>query len=250
MGCSRLVEGQSESSVTMRVEAEVEVEKEFCNRTEDENSDYERSFVRVETPPLKIEEGSMSEEWKHEELYRRVEHDFHWTCKFLRSMYDDAGPTCPATVRTPLWNPVLVQLGDVGYIHPETRTFTILFNAFKPFRTPHSSQISIPSIFGFGDPVIKHSKIPTQKAKRLLGLRTFTYKVDLEEGKPLAHCFCENPDWFYLEELKPVKAYFKSSVDMIVKLHGGEHGVMKEDVILGKSFLSPLLRVVSNYNLL
>lgn len=134
------------------------------------------------------------------------------------------------TVRTALWNPVVVNVGDVGYLHPNTRTFTTLFNAFKPFHVPFESQISIPSILGFGDPILKHSKIATQKSRKLF--RTFTYKLEMEEGKPLAHCFCESPDWHYLEETKPPEAWFKASADSIIKIHGEKHGIAKEDLFL------------------
>lgn len=126
-----------------------------------------------------------------------------------------------------------MRVGDVGYMHPDTGTFTTLFNAFTPFHAPSdNSNISIPSILGFGDPVLKHSKIQTVKSRKLF--RTFTYKVEVEEGQPMAHCFCESPDWYYVEEVKPPKAWFKASVDSVVKIHGEGHGVGKEDLILGE----------------
>ena len=54
----------------------------------------------------------------------------------------------------------------------------------------------------------------------------------MQEGKPLAHCFCESPDWHYLEETKPPEAWFKASAESIIKIHGEAHGIVKEDLFL------------------
>jgi hypothetical protein len=135
-------------------------------------------------------------------------------------------------VRIPLWNPVLVQVGDVGYIDPTSNTFVTLFNAFEPIYAMSPSGVSIPSIMGFGDTTKKQLKIPTQKSKKLF--RTFTYKFEVHAGRPAAHCFCETPDWHYLEDIHSPQTWFKASVDSILKLHGKKHNIVKQDLLLGK----------------
>ncbi|KAF6749742.1 TKL/TKL-ccin protein kinase [Ephemerocybe angulata] len=177
--------------------------------------DLEPSFVRIdfdESSPEEISSLVQELNLQHEKIYRRVEHEFHWT------------------LRIPLWNPVAVQVADVGYMHPTTREFVTLFNAFRPFHDPSDSSISIPSIQGFGDPVLKHTKISTQKSRKLF--RTFTYKLYLQEGRPMAHCFCESPDWDYLQETKPPLAWLKASADTIVRIHANKHGITRGDLLL------------------
>jgi hypothetical protein len=61
-----------------------------------------------------------------------------------------------------------------------------------------------------------------------------SYKVELEQGQPTAHCFCESPEWDYLEEVKPPQAWFRSSVDAIVRMHEGSHAITREDLVLGE----------------
>ncbi|EAU87796.2 TKL/TKL-ccin protein kinase [Coprinopsis cinerea okayama7 len=174
-------------------------------------------FVKVNYDDFKSPQSLMiptttEGEIRDEDLYRLVRHDFHWS------------------LRVPLWNPVLVEVGDVGYMHPRTQTFVTLFNAFEPCYTPTNTAISIPSIMGFGDPLRRHMRIQTQKSKKFF--RTFSYKVDVEAGRPMAHCFCEFPDWYYMENTRSPQAWFKASIDEIMELHGEKHNIAKEDVLL------------------
>ena len=50
----------------------------------------------------------------------------------------------------PLWNPVYVQLGDVGYLSKPSGTFITLFNAFKPHKTSGGLTGGLPSLAGYG----------------------------------------------------------------------------------------------------
>lgn len=56
---------------------------------------------------------------------------------------------CPVTL--PLWNPVNVQLGDVGYLSKPSGTFVTLFNAFKPHKTSGGLTGGLPSLAGYGN---------------------------------------------------------------------------------------------------
>ena len=53
-------------------------------------------------------------------------------------------------VTLPLWNPVYVQLGDVGYLSKPGGTFVTLFNAFKPHKTSGGLTGGLPSLAGYG----------------------------------------------------------------------------------------------------
>ena len=53
-------------------------------------------------------------------------------------------------VTLPLWNPVHVQLGDVGYLSKPGGTFVTLFNAFKPHKTSGGLTGGLPSLAGYG----------------------------------------------------------------------------------------------------
>jgi hypothetical protein len=50
----------------------------------------------------------------------------------------------------PLWSPVYVQLGDVGYLSKPGGTFITLFNAFKPHKTSGGLTGGLPSLAGYG----------------------------------------------------------------------------------------------------
>ncbi|TFK29122.1 hypothetical protein FA15DRAFT_677985 [Coprinopsis marcescibilis] len=174
----------------------------------------EHSFVRVEYDDLRVSPVKVDlRDLAFEETYQRIQHDFD------------------RSLRIPLWNPVAVEIGDVGYMNKHTRAFVTLFNAFEPIYASVNAEISIPSMMGFGDPCKKHVKISTPKSLRKL-FRTFSYKVEVEAGRPVAHCFCENPDWHYLEDTRSPQAWFKASVDSIVDLHGFRHQLEKENLLL------------------
>ncbi|KAH6912074.1 TKL/TKL-ccin protein kinase [Coprinopsis sp. MPI-PUGE-AT-0042] len=170
------------------------------------------SYVEVAAPGSESPSLAYAGNVRCDEVYRHVRHDFH------------------SNLRVPLWNPVLVEVGDVGYIDPTSNTFVTLFNAFEPIYATSPSDVSIPSIMGFGDTTKKQMKIPTQKSKKLF--RTFTYKVEVHAGRPAAHCFCESPDWHYLEDIHSPQTWFKASVDSILKLHGKKHNIVKQDLLL------------------
>jgi len=50
----------------------------------------------------------------------------------------------------PLWNPVTVELGDVGYLSKPGGTFVTLFNAFKPHKASGGLTGGLPSLAGYG----------------------------------------------------------------------------------------------------
>lgn len=147
----------------------------------------------------------------------------------------------------PLWEPVSVQLGDVGYLSKPSGTFVTLFNAFKPDKTSNGLTAGMPSIAGYGN-VSRGSQRQDKRnaAQRGIdafsGLLTFRSKSDipvsrresflLRAGHKSAHMYTETTEYQYIKKLKAPKAWFKANAGTILNIYGAEHNIQKEEIFL------------------
>lgn len=53
-------------------------------------------------------------------------------------------------VTLPLWDPMPVSLGAVGYLSKPTGTFVTLFDSFHPERSTSPEVRGLPSLYGYG----------------------------------------------------------------------------------------------------
>ncbi|KAF8154194.1 hypothetical protein B0H34DRAFT_80502 [Crassisporium funariophilum] len=180
-----------------------------------------------ESPPPS---NQRSADARNERRYRLLlEHTFH------------------PSLTLPLWNPVSVELGDVGYLSKPGGTFVTLFNAFKPHKTSGGLTGGMPSLAGYG----KVSKGNHRQDKRSVaqkgfdavsGFLTFTSRSDvpisrrqsfvLRAGHKCAHMYTESAEYQYIKVLKAPKAWFQANVELILHIYGRDHNIHKEDLFL------------------
>ena len=173
----------------------------------------------------------------------------------------------------PLWEPVSVQLGDVGYLSKPSGTFVTLFNAFKPDKTSNGLTAGMPSIAGYGN-VSRGSQRQDKRnaAQRGIdafsGLLTFRSKSVipvsyvcrdfppsfgililylttrrresflLRAGHKSAHMYTETTEYQYIKKLKAPKAWFKANAGAILNIYGAQHNIQKEEIFLGELLAS------------
>ncbi|KAJ7511910.1 hypothetical protein B0H11DRAFT_719443 [Mycena galericulata] len=149
----------------------------------------------------------------------------------------------------PLWNPVHVAIGDVGFFDRESNTFMTLFNCFSPDEAPEGDS-QIPSVHEYGQVKTgsqrQNTRSAVQRSLDVLAGR-FSLKKDDETASPTvsrrysyplragykaAYLCTETTNYRYMEELKAPKEWFKANVDSILHQYGRLHEVVKEDLRL------------------
>jgi hypothetical protein len=86
-------------------------------------------------------------------------------------------------VTLPLWTPMPVSLGAVGYLSKPRGTFVTLFNAFEPHKTSGGVVKGMPSVHGYGR-VVQGSQrqdrrnIALRGLDAVVGLLTFRSRGD------------------------------------------------------------------------
>jgi hypothetical protein len=150
-----------------------------------------------------------------------------------------------------LWEPSVVQLGDVGYLSKPKGAFVTLFNALK-HQKAGGFLGGLPSMSGYGN-VSKGSlrldkKNVAQKGlDAFSGLLTFRSRNEipisrrqsfrLRAGHKAAHLYSESVEYQYIKKLEAPKAWFKANVDSILNFYGQQHNIQKEDLFLVISLL-------------
>lgn len=74
-------------------------------------------------------------------------HEFHPSCEY--SLVHFALLLILLIVTLPLWTPVVIKLGDIGYLNKLSGKFVTLFNAFEPAKSSNNT-INLPSVYGYG----------------------------------------------------------------------------------------------------
>ncbi|KAI0049057.1 hypothetical protein FA95DRAFT_1538888 [Auriscalpium vulgare] len=147
----------------------------------------------------------------------------------------------------PLWSPIHVGLGDVGYLEKPDGSFKTLFNAFDPAKTSGGVADVLPMLTGFGK--VTEGNLRQDKrnaAQRSLDLiqnllyrsrdkpspqtASRTQSFQLRAGHKVAYLYAETTMYRYLEDLAVPKKWFQANIDQIMKLYGRERQLTKEDV--------------------
>ncbi|THH14319.1 hypothetical protein EW146_g5999 [Bondarzewia mesenterica] len=149
----------------------------------------------------------------------------------------------------PLWSPVPIQLGAVGYLARPEGTFVTLFNSFDPANTSDGHAKTLPNLYGYG----KISQGRQRQDKRNAAQRGYdlvqgfltkgrdastppsvsrTHSFQLRMGHKVAYLYTETTMYRYVEDLDAPKKWFQGSIDHILELYGREHKISKEDVYL------------------
>ncbi|TFK36539.1 hypothetical protein BDQ12DRAFT_755204 [Crucibulum laeve] len=146
----------------------------------------------------------------------------------------------------PLWSPVPVKLGAVGYLSKPCGTFVTLFNAFKPHKSSRGLTGDMPSVAGYGIVYKGSQKQDKRNAARrgldaVAGLLTFRnrgdiaisrrYSFPLCSGRKAAYICVETTEYQFLKKLEAPKMWFKANMDSILKIYGSQHGLQKEDLL-------------------
>ncbi|KAF7355415.1 Protein kinase domain-containing protein [Mycena sanguinolenta] len=149
----------------------------------------------------------------------------------------------------PLWNPVSIAVGAVGFLDKSSGQFVTLFNCFYPDKA--TSDVSgLPSVYGYGRVTTGSQRIDKRSAAQrgldaITGLLTFNrsggpvsqnvarrYSYPLRSGHKFATLVTETTMYRYIESLDAPKKWFKSNVDAIMHQYGPLHQIQKEDLCL------------------
>ncbi|KZT05047.1 uncharacterized protein LAESUDRAFT_750759 [Laetiporus sulphureus 93-53] len=147
----------------------------------------------------------------------------------------------------PLWTPIHVPLGAVGYLSRPSGTFIPLFDAFKPLESSDTATGAMASLQGYGNIPMGSSRNDKRGVARRgmdmlhawLAAKSGSssaiarqYSTPLRAGHKTAHLFTEATVYNYMKDLVAAKRWFKANIDCILKLYGPEHHLSREDVIL------------------
>ncbi|KAI0317882.1 hypothetical protein OF83DRAFT_1171602 [Amylostereum chailletii] len=148
----------------------------------------------------------------------------------------------------PLWTPVPVALGAVGYLSKPEGSFVTLFNCYD-----RSTPNGLPSFAGYGKVTsgIQRQEKRNAAQRGLDMVQNYLYsrkKPDGNSGQPVsrtqafqlraghkvAHLYAESTVYRYLADptLHVPKMWFQNNIDQILKLYGKEHKLTREDVFL------------------
>lgn len=165
---------------------------------------------------------------KNERRYRiLLQHDYH------------------ESLTLPLWTPVPVSLGAVGYLSKPRGAFVTLFNAFEPDKSPGGKAKHLSSLYGYAtDNKVerghhKQEKRSTARAVKeaVLGflrgntIRSY-YSYPLRAGHKAAYLCAETTLYQYIVNLDTPKNWFKANIDAILELYGAEHRIAREEIYL------------------
>ncbi|KAF8211722.1 hypothetical protein K438DRAFT_1807801 [Mycena galopus ATCC 62051] len=172
-------------------------------------------------------------EIRNERRYRiLLEHDFH------------------PSLTLPLWNPVSIALGAVGFLDKLSGKFVTLFNCFYPEKAANGDS-GLPSVYGYGKVDTGSQRIDKRSMTQrgvaaITGLLTFNrsggsvsqnvsrrYSYPLRSGHKAAYLCTETTMYRYIDSnLQAPKKWFKSNVDAIMLQYGSLHQITKEDLYL------------------
>ncbi|KAJ7134082.1 hypothetical protein C8R43DRAFT_1073047 [Mycena crocata] len=169
-------------------------------------------------------------ETRNERRYRLLlSHDFH------PSLY------------LPLWNPVPVTVGAVGFLDKASGSFVTLFNCRFPHKAGDGDP-GLPSLHGYGRVSTGSQRQDKRTAAQrgldnLSGLLTFKkgtsptsssrrYSFPLRSGHKTAYLCTETAMYHYLDNLQAPKSWFTANADAIVHKYGTANHILKEDLCL------------------
>ncbi|KAJ7210970.1 hypothetical protein C8J57DRAFT_1097970, partial [Mycena rebaudengoi] len=163
-------------------------------------------------------------ERRNERRYRMfLNHDFH------------------PSLTLPLWNPLPVALGAVGYVERSSGKFVTLFNCFTPGN-------DLPTINGYGRVTTGNQRQNRRNAAQrgldaITSLLTFKkagdgrdvsrrYSFPLRSGRKMACLVTESTTYRYMEALDTPKKWFKANADAILQRYQSVYSILKEDLRL------------------
>ncbi|KAJ6627483.1 hypothetical protein B0H10DRAFT_2161143 [Mycena sp. CBHHK59/15] len=146
----------------------------------------------------------------------------------------------------PLWNPIPIAVGSVGFMDKPSGRFVTLFNCFYPDKKGNGDS-SLPSVYGYGRVATGNQRQDKRTAAQrgldaIAGLLTFKshlsqnvsrrYSFPLRSGHKTAYLCTESTMYRYIENLDAPKKWFKANVDTIMHQYASIHQIQKEDLYL------------------
>ncbi|KAJ7617179.1 hypothetical protein FB45DRAFT_756602 [Roridomyces roridus] len=150
----------------------------------------------------------------------------------------------------PLWNPVPISLGAVGFLDRLSGEFVTLLNCFYPDKAVNGGGDGMPSVYGYGRVTTGNQRQEKRTAAQrglemIAGLLTFRkstvdnngpitrrYSVPLRSGHKTAYMCTESTMYRYIENLDAPKKWFRANVDTIMGRYGARYQLQKEDLRL------------------
>ncbi|KAF8209032.1 hypothetical protein K438DRAFT_257130 [Mycena galopus ATCC 62051] len=138
----------------------------------------------------------------------------------------------------PLWNPVSLSVGEVGFLDRGSGTFVKLFHSFNPEKLLDINN-GMPTVLAYGPLKTRDQREDKRTATQrgfdtltsfLANRRTYTYP--LQTGRKCAYLITETAKYRYAEDLNALKAWFKANIDSIIRHYGPLHQICREDVLL------------------
>ncbi|KAJ6577758.1 hypothetical protein B0H19DRAFT_568412 [Mycena capillaripes] len=149
----------------------------------------------------------------------------------------------------PLWNPIPIAVGAVGFLDKPSGQFVTLFNCFYPEKAANGDS-GLPSVYGYGRVTTGNQRQDKRTAAQrgldaITGLLTFKksdgpvsqnvsrrYTYPLRTGHKAAYLCTETTMYRYIETLDAPKKWFKANVDAVMRQYGSLHQIQKEDLHL------------------
>ncbi|KAF9450745.1 hypothetical protein P691DRAFT_664706 [Macrolepiota fuliginosa MF-IS2] len=152
-----------------------------------------------------------------------------------------------SSLSVPLWQPVPVAIGAVGYLLKPSGSFVTLFNAIEPQKSPDPRIAGLPSIEGYGKISIGSHKHATRNAAlrgldAVVGLISSGKREEtsakrrasfpLRNGHTAAYMYTDSTEYRYLRKVEAAKAWFKANIDRIMENYGVGHDISRESLML------------------
>ncbi|KAJ6608484.1 hypothetical protein B0H10DRAFT_1815704, partial [Mycena sp. CBHHK59/15] len=142
----------------------------------------------------------------------------------------------------PLWDPIPIAVGSVGFMDKSCGRFVTLLNCFYPDKVGNGDS-NLPSVYGYGRVATgnqrQNKRTATQRG--LDAIAGFTsgrqnvsrrYSLPLRTGHKTAYLCAETTMYRYIENLDAPKRWFKANVGSIMHQYGPIHQIQKEDLYL------------------
>ncbi|KAJ7781563.1 hypothetical protein B0H16DRAFT_1819089 [Mycena metata] len=149
----------------------------------------------------------------------------------------------------PLWTPLPIVVGAVGFLDKPSGRFVTLLNCFYPDKAANGDT-GLASVYGYGRVSTGNQRQDKRTAAQrgldaITGLLTFKkndaaisqnvsrrYTFPLRSGHKTAYLCTETTMYRYFETLDAPKKWFKANVDAIMRQYAPIHQIQKEDLCL------------------
>ncbi|KIM38803.1 hypothetical protein M413DRAFT_29751 [Hebeloma cylindrosporum] len=146
-------------------------------------------------------------------------------------------PLNQGEVRLPLWHPIVVAVGAVGYLSREDGRFITILNACAPGDSTSPGICSLsPAQPRITETIHNEQRAKSAECDLVSGLLNLEFipsvSFPLKGGEEAAHMYTGSTRHRCFQADDSLMEWFESSIEKIVEIYGADHDVTREDLVL------------------